>query len=653
MKKSQLRDLGFARIALAIPKIRVADCDFNADQIIELVQKAERQNVDVLLFPELCLTGYTAADLFQQETLLKKSSDALQRIIDAGENSNILIAVGMPIACDGQIFNCAVLIQGKSILGVIPKTYIPNYKEFYEERWFASARNATSREIDLLGQKVPFGTDLLFRAANFPEMVVGVEICEDLWVTIPPSSYQALAGATLLLNLSASNSIIGKADYRKNLVSDQSAKCIAAYAYCSCGVGESTTDVVFDGHAMIAENGTILAESERFSRSNQLIFRDIDFARLLFDRRKLTSNGDNVYELGNKKFRTIDFYLQAASADRPERVTPEHPFIPFDSSQRDRVCEEIFSIQVSGLAKRLEPAWLKKAVIGISGGSDSTLALLVAVKAFDELGLDRKNIFAYTMPGFATSERTRQNAIKLCRSLGVTLEEIDIKDGCLQQFKDIDHDEANQNVVFENVQARYRTMILFNKANQLGGLVLGTGDLSEIALGWCTFGGDHLSHYNVNASIPKTLIKYLISWVAETQVDEDTRLILQDILSTPVSPELTSEKEGKITQKTEDIIGPYELHDFFLYYLVRWGMSPKKILFLAEHAFDGKYSVQEIKKWLKLFIQRFFNNQWKRSCMPDGPKVGSVSLSPRGDWRMPSDAECIVWLEELQNKEEL
>jgi len=655
MEKYRLRDLGFTRVALAIPKTRVADCNFNADQIVDLIRTAESEDVDVLLFPEMCLTGYTAADLFQQETLQEKSLKALKRIVEFTDRleriNDGLVVLGMPIICDDQIFNCAVLIQGGRILGIVPKTYMPNYKEFYEKRWFVSSRNAVSNEVELLGEKVPFGTDLLFSAVNFPKVVVGVEICEDLWVPIPPSSYQAIAGATLLLNLSASNEIIGKADYRRTLVGQQSGRCIAAYLYCSAGVGESTTDVVFGGHGIIAENGTIIKESKRFSRSNQLVVQDIDFAKINFYRQQTTSMGDGVSEI-RRPFRKISFELAQPTYTSLQRDISPHPFVPQDVSQRDQRCEEIFSIQVAGLAKRLDSGWPKTAVIGVSGGLDSTLALLVATKTFDALNLDRKNIIGLTMPGFATSERTKQNAVKLCQALGISLEEIDIKEGCLQQYRDIGHDEQQQDVVFENVQARYRTMTLFDRGNQVRGLVLGTGDLSEIALGWCTYSGDHLSHYNVNASIPKTLVKYLISWVAETQVDEETRLILQDIFSTPISPELTSGKDGKITQKTEDIIGPYELHDFFLYYMVRWGMSPKKIMFLAECAFDGKYSAQEIKRWLRLFIQRFFNNQWKRSCMPDCPKVGSVSLSPRGDWRMPSDAEVSIWLEELKNEEE-
>lgn len=644
MKDENTRRYGFARVGIAVPLVRVADPHYNAGQIISLIRKAEEDNVNVLVFPELSITGYTPADLFQQEILLEESHKALGRILAETKDCAVFTAVGMPIARDNQMFNCAVLIQSGRILGIVPKTYIPTYKEFYEKRWFSSAKNMKSKK--LLGNDAPIGTDILFKAVNFPKMVIGVEICEDLWVPIPDSSYQALAGATLHLNLSASNAVIGKADYRKSLISQQSARCISAYAYCSAGVGESTTDMVFDGHGIIAENGAILAESERFSRSNQLVTRDIDFEKLLFDRRQITSFGDNARE-SNKEFRIVEFNLSASAENSLKRTVPAYPFIPNDPSKRDEVCKEIFSIQTSALAKRLETGGTDKILLGISGGLDSTLALLVAVKTCDILSYGRKNILALTMPGFGTSDRTRNNAIKLCEALGVGLEEIDIKPGCIQQFKDIGHSPEKQNVVFENVQARYRTSLLFNKGNQEKGLVLGTGDISEIAFGWCTYGGDHISHYNVNAGIPKGLVRYLVTWVADTQVDEKTKTVLYDIVATPVSPELVKQAET-ITQKTDDIIGPDDLRDFFLYYLVRWGFRPKKILFLAENAFGKKYQKQEIIKWLKLFVEKFFGNQWKRSCMPDGPKVGSVSLSPRGDWRMPSDAEVLAWLKDLE-----
>src|SRR3989344_2939528 len=641
------RDFGFARVGLAVPRVKVADPKFNATEICLLIEEAKNNKVDVLLFPELCLTSYTAADLFQQEVLLEASRKALGMILDETKDHKILIAVGAPIICDNQLFNCAVMMHQGKILGIVPKSYIPTYKEFYERRWFSPAKNLRSRKIQLFEKTVPIGTDILFKAADFPKLIVGVEICEDLWVPIPPSAYQALAGATLHLNLSASNSIIGKADYRRNLVSIQSAKCISAYAYCSCGVGESTTDVIFDGHGIIAENGVILAESERFSRSNQLIFQDVDLKRLLFDRRQITSFWDNTQELGNKKFRMVEFNLPEPAGSPLKRAVPAHPFIPLDPSQRDRVCQEIFSDQTAALAKRLETGSAGKLLIGISGGLDSTLALLTAVKTFDLLGWGRKDIIALTMPGFGTSDRTKNNAIKLCEALGVTLEEIDIKDGCNQQFKDIGHDPTNQNVVFENVQARYRTFLLFSKGNQGKGLVEGTGDLSEIAFGWCTYGGDHNSHYNPNAGIPKGLVRYIVLWVADTQVEGEPKKILFDIVDTPVSPELVKQAET-ITQKTDEIIGPDELRDFFLYYLVRWGMKPAKIIFLAKTAFGVKYPTEEIRKWLELFIRKFFGNQWKRSCVPDGLKIGSVSLSPRGDWRMPSDAEVSAWLKDLE-----
>ena len=644
-----IRKFGFGRVGLAIPLVKVADPGYNSGEIISLIKNAVNEKVDVVLFPELSVTSYTAGDLFQQEVLLEASQKSLARILDETKDYKILIAVGAPITCDNQLFNCAFILHQGEILGIVPKSYIPTYKEFYEKRWFSPAKNLRSRKIKLLGKTVPIGTDIIFKAVNFPQMIVGVEICEDLWVPIPPSAYQALAGATLHLNLSASNSIIGKADYRRGLVSGRSGTFISAYAYCSSGVGESTTDVIFDGHGIIAENGTILAESERFLRSGQLVIQDIDFGRLTFDRRQITSFGDNVQKLGNKKFRIVEFDLPDTADTSLKRTVPAHPFIPLDLSQRDKVCKEIFLDQTAALAKRLETGSTGKLLIGISGGLDSTLALLTAIKTFDLLGWDRKNIIAITMPGFGTSSRTKNNAIKLCRALGVALEEIDIKDGCNQQFKDIGHDPKNQNVVFENVQARYRTLTLFNKGNQGKGLVEGTGDLSEIAFGWCTYGGDHISHYNPNAGIPKGLVRYIVLWVADTQVEGEVKAIIYDIVDTPVSPELVKQAET-ITQKTDEIIGPDELRDFFLYYLVRWGMKPTKIIFLAKTAFGEKYPTEEIRKWLELFIRKFFGNQWKRSCVPDGLKIGSVGLSPRGDWRMPSDAEVSAWLRDLKEK---
>lgn len=648
MKNHDFRNFGFARIAVAVPLVKVADCEYNVQQMILLIKRAHEIDADVVLFPELSVTSYTAGDLFHQDFLLEKSKEALEKILTETKHCNTLSVIGMPIACDDQLFNCAVFIQAEKVLGIVPKTYIPGYKEFYEKRWFSSANNLKSRKIKILGQNAPIGTDLLFKTDDFPALVIGAEICEDLWMPIPPSSYQALAGATLLLNLSASNDVVGKADYRRALVSQQSARCLAAYAYASAGTGESSTDVVFGGHGIVAENGTILIESERFSRINEIAIRDIDLERVLFSRRQSTSFGDSVFHV-KKEFRIAKFAMSLSSPSYLARQIDAHPFVPQDAHKRNERCEEIFSIQTAALAKRLQSGGANKVLIGVSGGLDSTLALLVAVKTFKMLCIDQKNIFAFTMPGFGTTDRTRNNAEKLCEVLGVSFEKINIKDGCLQQFKDIGHDIAEQNVVFENVQARYRIFTLFSKGNQVRGLVMGTGDLSELALGWCTYAGDHISHYNVNAGVPKTLVKYLVEWISEEKEFASASKILKDVLATPISPELVG---SGIYQKTEDIIGPYELHDFFLYHFARWGIKTRKILFLAEKAYGSKYPPQEIKKWLKVFVERFFNSQWKRSCLPDGPKVGSVSLSPRGDWRMPSDAEVASWLNELVGKED-
>lgn len=651
MNQRNLQDFGFVRVAAATPILRVANFEFNTKQIAGLIKKAETKGAQVVVFPELSLTGYTANDLFHQDFVLEKSKEFLGKLLAETSGCGILAVIGMPIACDSQLFNCAVIFQGNRILGVVPKTYIPGYKEFYEKRWFASAKSLKSNKIEILGQSVPIGTNLLFRASNFPRLILGVEICEDLWVPIPPSSYQALAGATLLLNLSASNELVGKADYRRLLVMQQSARCIAGYVYSSASVGESTTDTVFGGHAIIAENGVVLAESERFLRDNQFIIRDIDLDAICLERQRTTSFGDAVQE-SQKAFATTEFSLAVSRGTALERTIDSHPFVPRHSEEISKRCADIFSIQVSGLATRLEQTGVKKVLVGVSGGLDSTLALLVAVETFDLLGRDRQDIIALTMPGFGTSRRTRGNAIQLCKRLGVSFREIDIKKACLAQFQDLGHDPLKQDVVFENVQARYRTSILFNLGNEVKGLVLGTGDLSEIALGWCTYGGDHMSHYHINAGVPKTLVKVLVDWIGKTSLNSEVGKIVADILDTPISPELVSGNAGEIAQKTEDTIGPYELHDFFLYYFVRWGINPRKIIFLARKAFGEKYTNGEIKKWFKVFISRFFANQWKRSCMPDGPKVGSVSLSPRGDWRMSSDTDGASWINDLEDLEE-
>lgn len=644
----------YIKVSAVTPKLKVGDIDYNIKELLKLAAKADDQNVQLLVFPELCITGYTLGDLFHQQLVLDKSKEALQSIQTASKKLKSIILVGLPLAFEGKILNAAAVISRGKLMGLVPKTYIPGYKEFYEERWFASARDIVGKEINIFGlpgqgAKVPIGTDLLFRSKENSEVVLGIEICEDLWGPLPPSSFQVIKGATIIANLSASNELVGKADYRRNLISQQSARGICGYVYSSCGVHESTTDVVFGGHSLIAENGAILTESKRFQQDGEMIVSEIDIGHLLLDRERTTSFGETIHEAPQKEFRFIDVdfpYLKKHSLNR--HIDPR-PFIPQDNDERDKRVQEIFSIQTAGLAKRMSQAGIKNIMLGLSGGLDSTLALLVAVKACHLLNLPLKNIYAFTMPGFATSKRTKSNSLKLAQALGINIETINITAGSLQQFKDIKHDGKTQDVTFQNVQARYRTMILMDKSNQLKGLVLGTGDLSEIALGWNTYTGDHISHYNVNASIPKTLIRYLVDWASKQKTFSSAKKILIDILDTPISPELVSDSDKNgISQKTEELIGPYELHDFFLYHFARWASSPSKIQFLAEKAFQGKYKPEIIKKWLKLFITRFFHNQWKRSVMPDGPKVGSVSLSPRGDWRMPSDAEATVWLKDLK-----
>ncbi len=641
---------GFIRVAAAVPKIRVADTNFNAAQTIDLINIADESGADIVIFPECNITAYTANDLFHQKTLQDCAIKALLKIRDETIDSKIISVVGLPIAADNQLFNCAAVIQSGNILGIVPKTFIPGYKEYYEQRWFASGTHMISDFLVIGDEEVPAGNDLLFRAEKFPDFTFGVEICEDLWVPSPPSSAQSIAGATLLLNLSASNELISKKNYRENLVRQQSGNCVAAYAFASAGVSESTTDMVFSGQAIIAENGSIVTKNKRFQRENNIIITDIDVSRLALDRQFLTSFGESIAQ-SQKDFRLVIFEPDIKRWKAPlKRIVTPHPFVPSDSAERAERCDEIFSIQTAGLAKRLEHCNCKNIVIGLSGGLDSTLALLVCVKTFELLGLDKTNISAITMPGFGTSSRTYENVKKISSALGISLEEIDIKEACEKQFKDIGHNPDVHDITYENVQARQRTFILMNKANKIGGLVVGTGDLSEIALGWSTYNGDHISMYNVNCGVPKTLVKYLIQWVTDTQTSDNAKVVLTDIIDTPISPELLpTDAEGKIAQKTEDKIGPYELHDFFLYHFVRYNVPPKKILFLAKHAFGEKYPSDEITKWLKTFIKKFFAAQFKRSCVPDGPKVGSVSLSPRGDWRMPSDASAEIWLKELES----
>ena len=640
---------GFIRVGAAVPKCKLADCIYNKDKLIQLMQKAAEKQIQVLVFPELSITTYTCGDLFFQFSLLESAQKGLSDIVSASQSIDVFTVVGLPIAADNQIFNCAVAIYRGKILGVVPKTFLPNYGEFYEKRWFSSASELISKEITLCGQKVPIGADLLFTAEQIPYCKIGVELCEDLWSPIPPSSYQAVAGATILLNPSASNELATKYDYRKKLISQQSSRCIGAYVYASSGVGESTQDMVFSGHGIIYENGSLLAESKRFLRESQIIYADVDLELLANDRRKNSSFMDCQIPLPS--YREITFSMKAQSViEQLERVIKPNPFVPDTNAFLDQRCQDIFNIQVVGLARRIEHTQVKSIVVGISGGLDSTLALLVAVKACDYLKFSRNHVIGITMPGFGTTDRTYRNALSLMEALGVQIREISIQKAALQHFEDIGHGVSIHDVTYENTQARERTQILMDIANKENGLVVGTGDLSELALGWATYNGDHMSMYGVNAGVPKTLVRILVQWVAQygslSQVAKD---ILSDVLDTPVSPELLPpDEKGNINQKTEEIVGPYQLHDFFLYYVVRFGFSPSKILFLAEQAFAGEYDKATLLKWLKNFYRRFFSQQFKRSCLPDGPKVGTISLSPRGDWRMPTDAFYRIWMEELE-----
>ncbi|MCH5328062.1 MAG: NAD(+) synthase [Coprobacter sp.] len=637
---------GFINVAAAIPRVKVADCIFNSEQTIQMIRQAADKGMQIVAFPELGITGYSCGDLFGQDLLLDEAEKSLQKILDLTSDCPVLAVIGLPLRADNQLFNTAVIFQQGKILGVVPKTFLPNYHEFYEERWFASAADTEQKDISLCGQTVPFGSQLLFRCKT---ATIGIELCEDLWVPIPPSSTHCLNGADIIVNLSASNDLIGKHDYLKSLIKQQSARCITAYIYASAGLGESSTDVVFGGNGIIAENGEILAESERFCLEEQLICTEIDMERLRHDRQTCTSFMSGRKHDGNP-YRDIRFDLPASETTQLSRKIAPHPFVPTDERILSERCEEIFNIQTSGLAKRILHTGAPAAVIGISGGLDSTLALLVCVKTFDKLGLSRKNIHGITMPGFGTTDRTYHNALNLMQELGISIREISIKEACIQHFQDIGHDISTHDVTYENSQARERTQLLMDIANQVNGLVIGTGDLSELALGWATYNGDHMSMYGVNGSIPKTLVRYLVRWVALHETDGKTRDTLSDIIDTPISPELIpADEQGNIRQKTEDLVGPYELHDFFLYYFLRFGFRPRKIFFLARQAFGEKYDKLTIQKWLGIFFRRFFSQQFKRSCLPDGPKVGSVSLSPRGDWRMPSDASSRIWLAECEN----
>lgn len=634
-------------MAAAIPQVKVADCIFNTQQIESMIAQAEGKGVEVIVFPELCITGYTCQDLFLQHTLLEQTETAVMMLLDFTRKLDVITIVGLPVIVGDLLLNCAAVIQKGDLLALIPKTYLPNYSEFYEKRWFASSQDLHPTEIRFAGTRITVTREpQLIRTCD--GAILGIEICEDVWAPAPPSNRLALAGADLIFNLSASDELIGKHAYLKSVLAQQSARTITGYIYSSSGFGESTQDVVYGGNALIYENGKLIASAERFSMKPQLIISQIDIERLRTERR---TNSTYV----NAQRGNVASILDAHSITPRDfvmlREIDPHPFIP-KSKDMKASCDEVLNIQVSGLAKRMLHTNSKNVVIGISGGLDSTLALLVCVKTFDKLGLSRKGIIGVTMPGFGTTDRTYHNAIALMESLGVTIKEINIAKSVMQHFEDIGHDPKVHDVTYENAQARERTQILMDLTNKIGGFVVGTGDLSELALGWATYNGDHMSMYGVNASVPKTLIQYLVRYVAEEMEGDDKKgaEVLLDVLDTPISPELTpADEKGNIKQKTEDLVGPYELHDFFLYYFLRFGFSPRKIFLLAQHAFEGKYDDETIKKWLTTFIRRFFSQQFKRSCLPDGPKVGSVSLSPRGDWRMPSDAMSTLWIEECKN----
>lgn len=641
---------GFIKVAAAIPSVKVADCSYNVQQIESLIAMAEGKGVEVIVFPELCITGYTCQDLFKQTLLLEQAETSVLMLLDFTRKLDIISIVGVPVVVGDLLLNCAAVIQKGDLLGLVPKTYLPNYSEFYEKRWFASSQDLQPSEIRFAGNKIVVTPQpTLFRTCD--GAMFGVEICEDVWAPVPPSCNLALSGADIIFNLSASDELIGKHDYLKGLLAQQSARMISGYVYSGCGFGESTQDVVYGGNAIAYENGQLLAESERFALDSQLIITQIDVEKIRNERR---TNSTYINAQRGHDSRIVNAHTVMPRDFELIRDVDPHPFIP-KTDDMEKSCDEIFSIQVAGLAKRLVHTGCKTVVVGISGGLDSTLALLVCVRTFDKLQLSRKGIVGVTMPGFGTTDRTYNNAVNLMKSLGITLREISIADAVKQHFNDIGHDINVHDVTYENSQARERTQILMDLSNQLGALVIGTGDLSELALGWATYNGDHMSMYGVNAGVPKTLIKHLVKFVAMSEDSDETRSILLDIIDTPISPELIpADEAGNITQKTEDLVGPYELHDFFLYHIIRFGYCPSKIFMLARKAFDGSnpeapfYDDETIKKWLTIFLRRFFNQQFKRSCLPDGPKVGSVSLSPRGDWRMPSDASSALWLKECE-----
>lgn len=630
---------GFIKVAASTPKIKVADPDYNADRICEKLREAYEKKAKIIVFPELCITGYTCEDLFSQELLLQGALRALRKIAACTKGQDALVYVGLPVEYRQELYNAAAVLQDGKVLGMIPKTYIPNYGEFYEARHFAPGNG---EPVDFLfdGERIPFGSKLLFACEEMSALVVGCEICEDMWAVETPGTSHALAGATVLVNLSASNETVAKDEYRKMLIRSGSARLICGYVYACAGEGESTQDLVFPGHNMIAENGALLAEAERFC--GESVYGELDVHRICEERRRV-----NTFRTREEGYTVVPFSLQKEET-KLTRTFAKAPFVPTEEGTRNKRCDDILKLQSFGLKKRFEHTGAKKAVLGVSGGLDSTLALLVAAKCFDLLNKDRSDILAVTMPCFGTTDRTYQNACKLAKTLGATLKEVDIKAAVSQHFRDIGQDMDNHDVTYENGQARERTQVLMDLANQEGGLVIGTGDLSELALGWATYNGDHMSMYGVNAGVPKTLVRHLVRYYADTCGNSELQAVLMDVLDTPVSPELLPPVEGKIAQKTENLVGPYELHDFFLYYVLRLGFSPSKVYRIARETFGGEYAYEEILKWLKTFYRRFFSQQFKRSCLPDGPKVGSVAVSPRGDLRMPSDASAALWMRELE-----
>ncbi|MGE4344391.1 MAG: NAD(+) synthase [Geoalkalibacter sp.] len=647
--KPAFSSLGYLRLGVASPAVQVADVDFNRIEIMRTLKRLHDDHVQLAVFPELCITGYTCGDLFYQTLLLEKAQQALMVLAREAGQLGMAAVVGLPLRVDGALFNCAAFLAEGRVLGLVPKTFLPNTNEFYEERWFASALQCSRDTLWMAGEQVPFGTDLLFQSRNDARCVVGIEICEDLWSISPPSQGQAQAGATVLVNLSASPETLGKFAYRRDLVVSQSARCLAAYAYASAGPGESSTDLVYAGHSLIAENGQLLGETSRFRFDSTVAITDIDLMRLANERLR---NNNFSRAKAHSQWRRQDFSWRDPEMNILFRQVNPQPFVPGEEHERSERCREIFSLQTTALARRVRHIGAVKAVIGISGGLDSTLALLVTVRAFDLLQRERCDIVALTMPGFGTTGRTRRNAEKLAGMLGVTLRVIPIDEAVRLHFRDIGHDEGQHDVTYENSQARERTQILMDVANQIGGLVVGTGDLSELALGWCTYNADHMSMYAVNAGVPKTLVRYVVAWCADSEFDGEESAVLHDICDTPVSPELLPpDDQGDIRQKTEETIGPYLLHDFFLFQAVRLNFPPDRILFLAQQAFGDQFDRKTLLRWMKNFYRRLFSQQFKRSCLPDGPKIGSVALSPRGDWRMPSDAAGELWLKQLEDLE--